>query len=282
MKFLVDDYFCIGSDHVKSGKPCQDYACSGNAGDVGVAIISDGCSTGGRTDVGSRITALSMLTVINDSNLGISREAHRDIFERLKIRQKANAASLELNECDLYATCIYSLLFSRGGYVGVFGDGVVAFKYQDGRIKMYSFEWNKNTPFYPSYVGNDLRKFINLHSCESDLPVTCEEWNYYPKSGFCNGVTNMYTVDEGVRGIGIEITEKMLLDDGLEFVSVFSDGMNRIDAVDWRDAVCELMAFKGRRGEFLKRRMMRAVRNYQKKGNSPRDDLSCATIQVVR
>lgn len=282
MDFLVDDYFCIGNVHVKSGKPCQDYACSGSTGDVGVAIVSDGCSTGGRTDVGSRVTALSMLSVINDSNLGASQESHRDIFERLKIRQKANAASLELKEPDLYATCIYTFLSSCGGFVGVFGDGVVAFKYQDGRIKMHSFEWNKNLPFYPSYCGDDLRRFVKFHSAESDFPVTCEEWIYDPAAGFCDGATNLCSVDEGVRGIGIEVGERML-NEGLEFISIFSDGVNQIQGIDWRDAVCELMAFKGgRKGEFLKRRMMRALKVYQKKGNSPMDDLSCATIQVIR
>ncbi len=59
MKFHTDHHFIIGHGHLADGKPCQDYTLSGLVGGGAYAVVSDGCSSAGQTDIGSRIIAIT-------------------------------------------------------------------------------------------------------------------------------------------------------------------------------------------------------------------------------
>jgi hypothetical protein len=39
--------------------PCQDYALSGVTRHLAYAVVADGCSSGGKTDIGARVLALA-------------------------------------------------------------------------------------------------------------------------------------------------------------------------------------------------------------------------------
>jgi serine/threonine protein phosphatase PrpC len=66
----------------------------------------------------------------------------------------------------------------------------------------------------------------------------------------------------------------------IEFIALFSDGVTQVDGVDWEDAVVELLSYKGTAGEFVKRRMIRAIKDWQKIGKGPTDDIACAVIGI--
>ena len=66
IKLHTDHYFHIGDTHLTAGKPCQDYAISSVDNNAAFAVVSDGCSTGGDTDIGSRIIALSTITALRE------------------------------------------------------------------------------------------------------------------------------------------------------------------------------------------------------------------------
>ncbi len=60
MSLKTDHTFQIGLQHLQTGKPCQDFALSGTiADDLVYAIVSDGCSSGGMTDIGARLMVLA-------------------------------------------------------------------------------------------------------------------------------------------------------------------------------------------------------------------------------
>lgn len=286
INFFTDNYFHIGGAHLTGGKPCQDYAISDVCDQAAFAIVSDGCSTGRHTDVGSRLLTLSTASAIRN---------HWSVHRRIDVVETSSLISVQQNVLltgmrdtlglipeDLLATCVYAYVSSDGGIVHVQGDGVVVIKYRDGRIAMRNFEWLNNMPFYPMYKNGNLNRFINAHG--GDLKKRCLQEENIIMSDDGNIISSdlkEYSLSSGINGVTINISCDDL-ENEIEFITVFSDGVTQIDGVDWREAVKMFMAFKNTKGEFLKRRMIRGIKDSQKVGKGPFDDVSCAVIHVVR
>jgi len=114
MKFATDSYFHIGKIHLNNGKPCQDYALSDVFDDAALVIISDGCSTGGHTDVGARMLALSTAVAIREhwavSRTVLGHTVPQEIGMRQKIAMAGSREILGLDQQDMLATCIYQYI----------------------------------------------------------------------------------------------------------------------------------------------------------------------------
>lgn len=291
LRFSTDHYFHIGSAHYQSGKPCQDYALSGVYSPVACAVVSDGCSTGRHTDVGARVLTLSTLQAIRDhakASGGALNTAVVSITSRQQQILSTTRIILGLERNDMLATCGYVYLTQFGGFVHVQGDGVIALKYRNKqKIKMFRYEWDDNTPYYPSYGDGDLEKFAAAHGGDWDavrlrrtVAVKYADDNYSEEDEDREG----FTLREGLEGVALNIPPELLED--LEFVGVFTDGITQIgepngsDALDWRVAVQEFMAFKTAAGEFAKRRMIRGIRTLAEVGKGPVDDISYAVVRI--
>ena len=281
----TDDYFHIGSTHLKLGKPCQDYAFSRVHQSAAFAGVSDGCSSGGHTDVGSRALLLATASAVAEHWAQTQYVLDGNVPEEIAFRQKmafaASAKTLGIELEDMLATCLYVYLSPKGGYVHVEGDGVVALKYIDGSIGMFRFEWNNNTPYYPAYALGNLEAFIEAHGGDLNAPCFYVEKSWLDPNGkFIEyGEPHQETLEEGIEGW------KYWLFDGIEFenvsfVAVFSDGVTQIDGVDWKEAVAEFMAFKSTKGSFAKRRMIRGILDMQKLGKGPLDDIAYSVVRV--
>ena len=126
-QFTTDHIFNIGTQHLRGGKPCEDYAFSGNLGDAAYAIVSDGCSCGDKTDIGARLICLSTAQVIEDV---WSQSRDIDVRDQVMKRQTilfASAAShFGLTIRDMLATSVYAVLSESGAIAHVCGDGVIA------------------------------------------------------------------------------------------------------------------------------------------------------------
>lgn len=263
MKFYADSYFTIGNAHITAGKPCQDYAVTGVAGDGVCAVVSDGCSTGGRTDVGARVVAhatveaIRLLPAAEPANQRYIISSGRDL--------------LGLDKSDMLATCISVHAKPFRGTIKVQGDGVAAIKFEDGLIRMHRFDWNNNTPFYPAYVANGNEgAFFAAHGGEDAFAL--EEERIY-RDGEIE--TEIWQAGTGARGVVIGLPLERI-----QFAAVFSDGVTQIDGVDWKDAVRELLNFKNFNGEFVKRRAIRFLKECRERGKGPIDDFSMAVIRV--
>lgn len=284
IKLFTDHYFHIGGAHLTSGKPCQDYAISDVYEKMAFAIVSDGCSTGRHTDVGSRILSLSTASAIRDHWITrrkidvIRSPAEIGIGQNIVLAGMQDALGL-ITE-DMLATCIYAYISPQGGIVNVQGDGVVAVKYLDGRILMSNFEWLDNKPYYPAYKNGNLQNFINAHGgklCKKRLRE--EVWMIDPDGENVPFDLNEYSLSLGLRGVTFDLTQKELKEK-VEFIAVFSDGVTQIDGLDWKDAVENFLAFKNTTGAFAKRRMIRGIKDCQKNGKGPFDDISYAVVRV--
>ncbi len=284
IELFTDHYFHIGSAHLTSGKPCQDYAISDVYEKMAFAIVSDGCSTGRHTDVGSRLLSLSTASAIRDH--WITRRKIDVIKSPVEIGVGQSIVlagmqdTLGLITEDMLATCVYAYISPQGGIIHIEGDGVVAIKYRNGRILMSNFEWLDNKPFYPAYKNGNLQNFINAHGgklCSQRLRE--EVWMIDPDGEDIPFDLNEYSLSLGLRGITFEISRKEI-EEKVEFIAVFSDGVTQIDGLDWKDAVENFLAFKNTTGAFAKRRMIRGIKDTQKNGKGPFDDISYAVVRV--
>lgn len=272
----ADSYFMIGNAHLQGGKPCQDYATAAALSEnAAYAIVADGCSTGGKTDVGSRALALTTSQAIikhwstTGNTLGTAPM-------RINLEQQVNLApvrqSLGCTTRDMLSTCIYACYSSEGGFIHVQGDGVVAWE-ENGRTVMGCFEWDNNTPFYPAYSADNYAEFIKAHGGDvNEDKLTYTSWERTPDGSLSQLGTTCHTLGRGIQGITLPLSG------GLEKVAVFTDGVTQIEGTEWQDAVSQLLAFKTTAGDFAKRRMIRAVKDAQQHGKGPIDDIAYAVI----
>lgn len=292
IRFYTDHYFQIGSAHYSNGKPCQDYSRSGSNELIACAIVSDGCSTGGHTDVGSRILTLSTFQAIRDhakASRGALDTAVVSITSRQQQIISTSKIVLGLEPKDMYATCVYAYLTLNGGFIHVQGDGVVALKYRNGNIKMFRYDWAKNAPFYPSYDDADAKMYINNpHLHEGDertaLLTGIETFRNFGGAYSAEQI-RILPFSEGRNGAVINLSIAELTE--LEYCAVFTDGITQIgklpraeEFIDWKDAVVEFLGFKSLAGEFVKRRMIRGLKDLEKLGKGPIDDISCAVVRI--
>lgn len=259
--------------------PCQDYALSGLCGDTAYAVVSDGCSTGGHTDVGARLVALTTIQAIRETwvNRGdsicpehVSAVQSNGLFDNMR--------TLGLSRNDMLATCVYAYLSPATSFVHLQGDGVVAVRWRDGSLWMFRYEWESNTPFYPAYAIDGRNEFVRSHGGDIAALRVARTTCIVDSAGFPFSLAaQQYTLEQGIRGITVTLDGDI---DDIDLVAVFTDGVTQISGVDWRDAVQSLLAFKSTGGEFAKRRMIRYVNDLRRDGGGPTDDIAYAVVRV--
>lgn len=283
MEFFTDEYFQIGQAHLGGGKPCQDYALSEVYKGTALAIVSDGCSSGWKTDIGSRLVCLNAISAVKkllagNKELNSEQGVREGIITRNIILSEAQNI-LELDIMDMLATSIFAGVSVEGGIVVVEGDGVVAIKYRNGDIVAHNFEWNQNMPYYPIYKNGLLQQFIEAQGNDLEQRQLQETLCLINSDGTIRSQEKiLHTLSDGIDGIGIELLKDMLSD--IEFVAVFSDGITQIEKMPWAEAVREMLNFKGVKGVFVKRRIASVLRSIGKVGQRPIDDISCAIIRI--
>lgn len=143
-KLLLDSV--IGTSHVQTNQPCQDYA-SGRVldADTIVLLCADGAGSASRAEFGSRFVCRSLLhTIATDLENGLALkditrdrvvEWHATVRRRLSL--EACRENLDLRE---FATTILAAIIGPSqAFFSHLGDGVIV--YRDGD--------NYKTPFWP-------------------------------------------------------------------------------------------------------------------------------------
>lgn len=265
MNFYVDHYFHIGYNHYVSGKPCQDYAISKQSNNMSCGIISDGCSTGGYTDVGARLISFITLDYFTKNNPVIDNMLKEKVCAYQMDELKYQKILLGLNYEDLLATCGYIFVSPNGELIiNINGDGIIAVKLKNGNLFYYRLDWTNNTPVYPLYYLSDTNYII-----PNDFKLVITS-NVYPE--------HIASVDEVKYGYSMGF---LMSKYNIEYIAIFTDGICQIDQVDWKNAIRDFMNFKNGNGEFLKRKMIRQIKEYQKIGKGPLDDIAGAIVRIA-
>jgi Protein phosphatase 2C len=260
MKIHADCAFHIGSQHLRNGLPCQDYAIAGDLPDRAYAVVSDGCSSGGRTDVGARLISLAATKIMRDKNLNINHFI-------CGIDSTINF--LDINQNDMLATLLSMRVTTSDVFIKVQGDGVVVLLEPTGSLCMFRLDWSKNMPCYPIYEEDNFAGFIEAQGGPDVKAFHIETY----EGGFFS--TKSISVKDGIHGYSFTITGRPL-----KAVAIFSDGVTQIDGIPWQNAVSQLMSFKSTEGNFVKRRMNRFLKDAEKVGRGPIDDIAMAAIVI--
>jgi hypothetical protein len=284
MTIHFDHAFHIGEKHLRQGKPCQDYALSGTLSEcISYAIVSDGCSSGGLTDIGSRLVVLATERAIRESvlygelsaqRINVARDAYIETFRR----------TLGLKADDMYATSLWALMTEDTVLAHAAGDGVVALVRKSVDYP-YTFElvWDNNTPYYPSYhlAGQD-NGFAHAHKDSgTPLTLTIEDTAPTGMGGIPDGSIRELTLKEGMAGITIDLSRSdPAFVTPVLGVALFSDGVSQVDGLETREVVKSLLAFKSTTGQFFTRRMNRFLQDVKRIGRGPIDDIAGAVIHI--
>lgn len=260
-----DDASTVGHAHSAKGEVGQDYALSGSArSDVSYAVVSDGCSSGGRTDVGARLLGLFMREYASSCSARLfPSESYDDLTGHLRSFCRRQQVDLRLERDDLFATALMVRADPCVTRVWVLGDGVVAARFRSGNGRLWKFEWSNNAPLYPAYEELELSQ---LAGQGAQLVITDADGN-----------RSSHGVGEHHDACVLDFRTSELLD-----VAVFTDGVSQVrrgfEEASWSLVVGELMAFRNTRGVFAKRRLMSYLSKLRSEGYRPEDDLSMAVV----
>lgn len=288
-RYLTDSTFHIGQMHVQHVSPCEDFADTFVSKDRTRAflVVSDGCSTGGQTDIGARFIARRLYAQAQQlfgSDQSCTDMTPHEISGR-------DLEFLALKPEDVFATALSCCVYQSGACAYVYGDGVVAFVGTDGSLRLERLEWDKNTPFYPVYataVGRKSgldRSFARIHE---DNPHPFTQTTVTIRDGREVGrIITPYTLEQGVVGVRFRLEAKDLAITSA--IALFSDGICQVgeqnglvEPLDWVKAVQECLAFKNTAGGFAKRRVRRAIQQWHTQGLAPQDDLSASVVLIER
>jgi len=271
----TDHTFHIGAQHLRQGSPCQDHALSGRlSSEAAFAIVSDGCSRGGMTDIGARLVALATRQALCEHHERGVREhaatiAARDAY--LRSWQQSIGLSTE----DLLATSLSIAGSAACLSIAVAGDGVVLTRTVGGSLVARKYEWHESMPFYPAYnLAASTREGFVRHHGENPAALCVETWELSGNEPVLRNAEH-YDVRSGMREIHSLNGDPS---EPYEMAAVFSDGVTVVEGWHWQDVVIALSAFKSTRGQFAVRRMNRFLREAQLSGRGPIDDVACAAI----
>ena len=278
----IDPYFTNG----KVNKVCQDYVIHGET-PVPYVILCDGCSSSKFTDVGARILAHSAKEALNvlkpfDVLYTNHYQDYWDDFGSAAISfAKGSIKNLGLPNESLDATLMVMFYIEEEDVLRclTYGDGSIIFLKNNNPTTIYDFSYEGNAPYYLSYrIDPERRKLYENFSKEFN-GVTQKRHTIFMdgtthpfcKSGALYNRENIINCD---LGAGKFFNGALLCSDGISsFVNFEST-----DRISIEDITREFTAFKNFNGEFIKRRIRRAMDDLCKKQIHNTDDVSIGGI----
>jgi hypothetical protein len=267
----ADAAFIVGHAHHEKAQPCQDYALAGPEDAVSWAIVSDGCSSGGHTDLGARIwtqAAAKLLRTRQPADLGSAEAFAQDLQSELR------TSGLTATLADLLATLVMASADARTVRVVAYGDGCVLLRHADGRVHVIELTYEQNAPRYLAYVL-DARLTEKWVADTAGTKRTARHW-YFDAAGHLESFRD--EEQEAAEGLAWDFSFDRTTED-LDLVVVATDGATSIESKAPSEWFLPLTAIRSCKGQFLQRRLSALVRGWQKQGvRGPTDDLAVAGI----
>lgn len=273
-----DHFFTVGAQHLRQGTPCEDYSLSGaiEPEKRGFGVVCDGCS-GARanTDVGARALAWSFQSAVSASSF--SGEFNTSFVEQLRTRFQA-AQFTDVFE-DYLATLVGFYATESVIRLLVWGDGAVIYKQRDGWYVLKEFNWAQSMPFYLAYTlkPDVLAQFLEQSAAASSTPFTCSTTVFRMEEGraaVLEKSVQCHPATELLNGFVVELNDVS----NIESLAVVSDGIAQVGGQSPLAVAYEVLQLKTTQGDYLKRRMIRALKTWTKDGDLPTDDIAVAGV----
>lgn len=275
---MIDNFLTIGKGH----EICEDYTIMGDS-PTPYLIISDGCSSSKNTDLGARILAHSF----KKQFLAVDSLEHLNLpFLGLTSLPEAKVliSLLNLNDSALDATLLFGYEIPKHNIFAIicFGDGYIFTKNTEGIITIHEISYKQEAPYYLNihgYSGYNNRK----KQWEKDFPdnVRVDKVLKFNEQGEC--IENK-EVKFKEKVHSLDTYPIMHLNLGkFESIGIASDGIGSFldyngNKIPIYDCVKEILAFKIKKGQFLRRRMKKMLKDYAKKDIYAYDDISVAVL----
>lgn len=268
----ADSFFFTGKQH----SVCQDYARSSEGlNGQSFAILADGCSSSPDTDFGARILVQLF------ANEVFQREFQREEEKTFKLGGQSAQfliKELQLPDRSLDATLMMVIAFADEAIINVIGDGVVATIDNDDNINVIEIEYPSGAPRYLSYWIDEIRhesyrKEFGTKAIVRSYMLNTDDFD--GESDFDGMVWRLPLDSRKYKAI-------VLFSDGVHSIqrSLETDTGRTFESVPTRQTLQELLAYKSYKGEFVKRRTKRFIKEMQKRGWINNDDLSVAAIYL--
>lgn len=286
MNFEVDNIFVIGNSH----EVCQDYSYSGMIRDIiPYAIICDGCSSSPDTDIGARILAHGLRSVLESTDVSVflceekrKHEGFNDLalFQHIKsnlqwrMMNVVREFKLKFNSVD--STVRLAFISDNKLFLFHFGDGYTILKNHTTNIIMkniyakFNFD-RKSLPYYFAY-GTDL------YSNYIRYDRLCKDFQVETEKGIRSVLAYTQTDNNFYEVIDLNTLERnskysiSLISDGIE---TFYDNEGKVNT---EDAINSFLAFKNFNGTFVNRRIRKYLLQSAKLNRKHYDDISIASI----
>ncbi len=265
----LDTFLKIGDSHII----CEDYIIQGSF-PVPFIILADGCSSSDNTEMGSRILCHLAKQFLLYKKIGFGVINYHKMGGWIIHNAELTARQLGLKISCLDATLIISYVLDDTVYVYMYGDGAVVSQTENGAIQVDHIEYTNNAPYYLSYLIDEVRDEIYHQNKNSKtLSMTYDDRS----TNFDNLAYDAKTILK----YNIDTHQSIFIcSDGIE--SFIKKDPTKRDILQPHNVLPEMMAFKNVKGEFLKRRMKRALTDLENQGITHYDDLSIGAYTRIK
>lgn len=265
----ADSAFVTGRAHQDNARPCQDYALAGVATEMAWAIVSDGCSTGGHTDIGARLWSHAARQVLASAG-----ELPRSLSALEACLQHHAAPLLQPFAAeDAYATLGLACCDGVQARAALFGDGLLAARLRNGETFSWELRYELNAPRYLAYSAVDAQLARWQNMVGNSLLRVCIERR--DAQGMLLQHHTEVLPAGSYPGLWLgwdDINE-------LQALAVCTDGVASVPGQGSPDTLRELLQVKNATGQFMQRRLGAMARSWRKgQAQAPSDDLAAAVL----
>jgi len=273
MDIVIDSHYCIGKNHWV----CEDYACHGFA-PVPYVILADGCSSSPETDAGARLLALNARRYLAAfvRSAADSPSRHWAIGRQLAADSARCAQALQLAPTAIDATLIVAFAVGQHLRIHCYGDGCILVRHPDNSLDLIRISYAGNAPYYLSYQTDDARR-----------------QQYFAEVGDYQAAQIIqYSSDIRTTTETKSCDSPIIFDfdwDACNAVAVTTDGLDSFFCADTGECANtlaiaqEMTDFKNYSEGFIKRRLRRQLKLYDKRHLYHSDDIGFgAFVRRVR
>lgn len=269
----TDTFIEIGSQH----KVCEDYIVSGTdpVFNAPFIILADGCSKSKDSEMGARIICHLAKQYVAYNGVDASPKYAEKLGNWVIHNAEMVARQMGLKKSCLDATLIVGYVIDDLFYGHMFGDGVIICEPTIRATVLYDIryvEYSQNAPYYLTYLIDEERAKL-YH----DMKIQKETIYITVPVGDTSRVDRLESAYDTPRTFTFTVEDfhKILMcSDGISSFLDASVGSNSNKLIKIQELLPELLAFKSTKGEFLKRRCNKYMKQLTKIGITHFDDLS--------